>query len=35
MKAALESFQRLRSEQNQRTAAGASNEQVTAQRVGP
>ncbi len=35
MKEALASFQRLRSEQTQRTAAGASNEQVTAQQVEP
>lgn len=35
MREALAKFQELRSEQNQRLATGASNEQVTAQRVEP
>jgi tetratricopeptide (TPR) repeat protein len=35
MRDALNSFQRLRSEQSQTMAAGAANEQVTAQQVGP
>jgi tetratricopeptide (TPR) repeat protein len=35
MKEALSQFQRLRSEQSARTAAGASNEEVTAQQVEP